>query len=137
MVTELIELDRIDKQLVLLSKGHMESKYPFNETWVKTLIPFYNDHYALDSEENLKTFKKCMFNKLLTLLIKLSESDAQKEKQITEVFHVSFNKTLTYNEEESIDRAITKLCHFIANSNYFDSDNITRFSFDSERIEWK
>ena len=44
----MIELDKYEKDWILLIKGHYEDRYPPSKTWTGTLKPMFEEVYALE-----------------------------------------------------------------------------------------
>lgn len=126
-----IKLDDIDKKLILLCKGHLEDKYPFNGTWTNTLVEFYRDHYGLNPDDYPMKFKSCMFYKLLGIQTKLSETEYQRTREIEKIFECAFEKGIIRNDDEPIERAISELCGIIQCASYLDeTTKLPRYSLE-------
>lgn len=126
----MIELDEIEKKLILLCKNHLNDKYPFTDTWTDTLKPFYNDHYGLTAEKNPKEFKECMFFKLLRTQEKIAENEWHRARETREILAASFGKTFIRCEEEPIERAISMVCGIIQGARYLDENKEPRYSLE-------
>lgn len=125
----MIKLDKYEKQWILLIKGQLNDKYPYTGTWTETLKPLFIEIYGWnpDEDNNYHGYLRGVFNKLLDIHMKIKDNWYDENGQLKEIFFASFYKSIFYNEELPIERAISKLCGIIQYTSVVDSDGIKRF----------
>lgn len=111
----MIALDKYEKEWIKICKGQSETKYPFQKTWVKTLKPLYKDIYYWnpDDDKNYKDYLVGVFQKLLDIHLKIADDQSDTNNQLLKIFGAAFNKSDYYNDDLSIERAISSLCDLI------------------------
>jgi len=72
----------------------------------------------------------CMFNKLLEIHLKIKDDQSGSDLQLRNIFYASFNKQLSRNQEEPIERAIVELCALIQNTLHL-RDGVRRYDLDN------
>jgi hypothetical protein len=125
----MIQLDKNEKQWILLIKGQLEEKYPFKDKWVETLKPLFVETYGWnpDEDRNYQDYLRAIFNKLLDIQMKIKDNWVDPNAQLKELFFVSFHKSIFYEEELPIERAIHKLCGLIKLTSVIDNNKEKRF----------
>jgi hypothetical protein len=111
----MIELNKHDKQLILLCKGHLQKQYPFKGEWTETLKPIFRDYWGWDPDEdnNYQDYLRGAFNRLLDLYLKIKDDWTGCNGQLKEIFSAAFYIGITRDQELPIERAISQLCGLI------------------------
>lgn len=125
-----IKLSDVDKEVILFCKGHMKDRYPMSGRWVETLKPFYKDRYGLDPDEYPNDYRRCMFYKLHSIQVKISENDYSRTRETQETFAAAFEKSIIRDDEQPIERAISVLCGIIQCNRYLDKFSQPRYSIE-------
>lgn len=128
----MIQLDKYEKQLILLIKGQLQEKYPYKGRWVDTLKPLFIEIYGWnpDDDNNYRDYLRGMFNKLLDIQLKIKDNWSDPNGQLKEIFFASFYKGITNDEELPIERAIKHLCGLIQCTTVINSDKTKRFELE-------
>ena len=126
----MIKLDKYDKQLILLCKGHLTDKYPLTGKWENTIKPWYFEVYGVNPDENYQQYLQVIFYKLLDVHLKIKEDFSGNFQQIKDVFSSTFQKRLSNDSELPIERAIHTLCGLIACTKVTDDEGNKRFDLD-------
>ena len=118
----MIEIDKYDKELILLCKGHLKDQFPFTGNWHTTLIPWFTKVYGWnpDEDNNYHDYLNGMFNKLLDTYYKIQLDQSGCNAQIKGVFSDCFYKRISNNSELPIERGINALCGLIQNNLVID-----------------
>jgi hypothetical protein len=125
----MIELDKYEKQWVLICKGHLKEQYPYTGYWHNTLKPLFFDIYGWnpDDDENYQDYLRGVFNKLLDVYMKIKDRWTDENAQLKELFSVTFHKGISCDEELPIERAIHMLCALIQGTLVINPDGTKRF----------
>lgn len=125
----MIQLDKYEKQWILLIKGQLQEKYPFTGEWPENLKPLFIEIYGWnpDENDNYHGYLKVIFDKLLDILLKIKEDWSGTNLQLKEVFYASFNKSISRDNELPIERAISALCGLIQCTSIINLDGTQRF----------
>lgn len=110
----MIQLSKNEKMLILACKGQLSDKYPYQGYWYKTLKPLFIEIYGWSPDEgnNYKDYLNCLFATLFDITMKIND-DRYKTNLLTDIFHSSFEKTLSNDAELPIERTIHSLCNVI------------------------
>lgn len=125
----MIQLDKYEKQWILLIKGQLQEKYPFTGEWTENLKPLFIEIYGCNPGENYDyhDYLKIIFNKLLDILLKIKEDQSNTNLQLKAVFHASFDKSIRNDYRLPIERAISTLCGLIQWTSVINLDGTQRF----------
>ena len=124
---KLIELTKYEKQWILLCKGHYKDIYRTNASnWIDTLKPLFEEIYGYDPNKSPADFKDCMFNKLLDILLKITDHHSEYNQQLKTLFDASFYRSCRRDYELPIERAIAELCGQIQSTTVI-KDEVKRF----------
>jgi len=125
----MIQLDKYEKQWILLCKGQLKEKYPFKGQWIEILKPLFTEIYGWnpDEDNNYNDYLGGIFNKLLDILLKIKDEWTDRNAQIREVFDACFYKRIGNDSELPIERAIHRLCGLIQCTAVLNSDGTKRF----------
>lgn len=125
----MIELDKYEKQWILLIKGHLQNKYPFTGNWVDNLKPLFKEIYGWDPDEdnNYRDYLHGMFTRLLEILLKIKDKWTDPNQQLKDVFDACFYKRLGNDYELPIERGISKMCGIIQCTTVLNPDKSPRF----------
>ena len=128
----MIELDKYEKQWILLCKGHLNDKYPPRDSWVQTLKPLFLEIYGWDPDEdnNYHDYLNGMFNKLLDIHLKIKFDQSGTNLQLRGIFSAAFYKGISRDEELPIERAIAELCGLIQNNLFQSVETGVRYNLD-------
>jgi len=102
-----IELTKYDKKIIRLCKG----MHPYKKggTIIDLMKRYYKSHYAIDPDE-YTGWKGVMFDKLFSVFMKIRENNgSMNHMDISHVFFASFEKGLSRDQEEPVERAIAEL----------------------------
>lgn len=125
-----IALTPTDVKWIKLCKGHYKDKYPYMTThWLDALKPIFIEIYQYDPNEHYYEFTNCMFKRLLEILQKISESEADYKRYVHEVFNASFEESVFRKYPLPIERAVAELCSIIQN-NLVIKDGAERYSLE-------
>jgi len=124
----MIELDKYEKQWILLCKGRLQERYPFKDKWSQTLKPLFIEIYAWnpDDDNNYRDYLHGIFTKLLDIFLKIKDRWTDENAQLKEIFFASFYKGIS-DEDVPIERAINKLCGLIQWTSVVNPDGTKRF----------
>jgi hypothetical protein len=107
----MIELDKYEKNWILLIKGHFNDKYPTNaKNWTSTLKPMFEEVYGWSPKEHYNDFLNCMFGKLLDIYLKIQLDESGSNHQLKSIFGAAFYKSFVREQRRPIERAISELC---------------------------
>ena len=106
----MIELDKYEKDWILLIKGHYTDRYPSKNTWTATLKPMFEEVYGWSPKEHYNDFLGGMFNKLLDIYLKIQLDQSGSNHQLKTIFGAAFYKSISRNQRRPIERAIAALC---------------------------
>lgn len=111
----MIELSIYEKQWIKLCKGQYEKLYPFQKTWHETAKPLFEKIYGWNPDKNshYQDYLNHLFEILLDLYLKIKEEYVSENHQLKMIFHNTFYKRISCNEELPIERAIHTLCALI------------------------
>jgi len=125
----MIQLDKYEKQWILLIKGQLQEKYPYKGKWVETLKSLFTEIYGWNPDENnnYHDYLRGVFNKLLDIQLKIKDNWADDNGQLKEIFFASFYKGIINDDELPIERAIGKLCGLIQCTSVIDNIGNKRF----------
>jgi len=114
-ITKPISLTESEVQWIKLCKLHYRLLYPLTGRWVDTLKPLFTEIYGWnpDEDQNYKDYLNCIFDKLLTIHLKIVDDKSGNNVQIRGIFSASFYKSMTREDELPIERAISELCGLI------------------------
>lgn len=123
-LTKPIELSNEEVRLIKLCKLHYREgsktrdagKYPSRGEWTETMKPLFNDIYGWNADEFPNDYLDCMFQKLLTIWLKIKYDQSGSEQQLRNIFRASFHKGIARDQEKPIERAIAELCGLIQNN---------------------
>ncbi len=126
-ITKLIELSEQERRWIKLLKGHYKKEYPYKgHEWTDVLKPMFNEVYGWTAEEHYQDFLNCMFNKLLEIHLKIKDEQSGYERQLGCIFSASFYKSISREQEQPIERAISELCGLIQCTTVIENE-IPRF----------
>lgn len=112
--TKLIELSEQERKWIKLLKGHYKTEYPSKgNEWTDVLKPMFNEVYGWTAEEHYQDFLTCMFNKLLSIHLKIKDDKSGHDRELNSIFSASFYKSISRAQEQPIERAISELCGLI------------------------
>jgi len=125
----MIQLDRTEKDIIRLCKGHFKEKYPFTGTWVETLKPLFIKVYGWNPNEdnNYLDFLDCIFNKLFQIHLKIVDDKSGTNLQLRQIFEAAFYKSITREDKLPIERAISELCGLIQCNTVVLEDGTLRY----------
>ena len=135
-ITKPIQLDKYERQWILLCKGHFKDKYGTNaKNWIDSLRPLHAEIYQWgDSRDWYHDFLRCMFDVLLDLHLKIKLDNSGSERQLKEIFNASFSKGLARDNELPIERAISELCGQIQ-CNQVVENGVARYHLDVDEFK--
>jgi hypothetical protein len=125
----MIILDKNEQKWILRIKGHFKDLYPSTGQWHDTLKPLFTEFYGWnpDEDNNYHDYLKVLFNKLLSIHLKIKNDYSSENAQLEELFQSVFNKKFTYDPELPIERGIQTLCSFILGTRVVNDDGSKRF----------
>ncbi len=125
----MINLDKYEKQWILICKGQLKDKYPYTGYWHNTLKPLFKEIYGWDPDEdnNYRDYLWGVFSKLLDVYLKIKDDWSGENYQLKEIFAACFEPRLSNDAELPIERAIHELCSLIGNTRVIDKYNRKRF----------
>ena len=106
----MIQLDKYEKDWILLLKGHYADRYPSSNTWTGTLKPMFEEVYGWSPKEHYNDFLSCMFNKLLDIYLKIQLDQSGSNRILKSIFSAAFSKSIIRTQRRPIERAIAELC---------------------------
>lgn len=120
----MIELDKYEKELILLCKLNLQDEYPLTGKWHETLKPWFTKIYGWnpDEDNNYRDYLRGMFNKLLDTYTKIQLDHSGSNALIKKVFSACFYKGISNDSELPIERGINALCSLIQNNRVFVDD---------------
>ena len=125
----MIQLDKNEKQWILICKGQLKEKYPYTGYWHNTLKPLWTEIYGWnpDEDNNYQDYLRGVFNVLLSIHLKIKDESASENAQLEELFSEVFEKRMSNDAELPIERGIHRLCGFIQGTRVIDKNGSTRF----------
>lgn len=134
----MIELNKYEVMWILICKGHYKNIFPEkkNMRWHNYLKPLWFEIYGWNPDDpgNEKDYLKGIFNKLLSIHIKIQES-RNDNWHIEEIFAATFSKGISNDAQKPIERGIHALCSLIQNTLVIDSFGEKRFDLDEGKEE--
>ena len=110
----MIELDKYERNWILLIKGHFDDKYPVNaKNWTDTLKPMFEEVYGWSPTEFYDDYLRGMFNELLDIYLKIQLDQSGSNHLLKSVFGAAFGKSIIRTQRRPIERAIAELCGII------------------------
>ena len=107
----MIELNKYEKNWILLIKGHFKDKHPVNaKNWTDTLKPMFEEVYGWSPNEHYNDYLNGMFDKLLDIYLKIQLDQSGSNYHLKSIFNDAFYKTIGRDYEKPIERAIASLC---------------------------
>lgn len=107
-----LEINGDDEEIINLCKNPHQYT-PYSRGIHNILKDYYRKNYLQDPEndkyEGFEAWKKPMFQRLLAAYMRTREDKEAAMVEINDVFDAAFQKQWFIEEEEPIDRAITKL----------------------------
>ena len=124
----MIQLEKTDKQWIKFCKLHYGNKYQMKGPWVRRLKPLFTEIYGWNPDEdgNYRDYLNCIFNRLLELYLKIADDKSGSNYEMRSIFNAAFYKSVSRDEEEPIERAISELCGLIQNNQVIDN-GVTRY----------
>ena len=107
----MIQLDKYEKDWILLIKGHYKDKYPLNaKNWTDSLKPMFEEVYGWSPTEFYDDYLRGMFNELLDIYLKIQLDQSGSNHQLKSIFGAAFNRDIIRDYKKPIERAIASLC---------------------------
>ena len=107
----MIQLDKYERNWILLIKGHFKDKYPVNANkWTDTLKSMFEEVYGWSPNDHYDDYLMGMFNKLLDIYLKIQLDQSGSNHQLKTIFGAAFYKSISRNQRRPIERAIAALC---------------------------
>ena len=123
----MIELNKYEKNWILLIKGHFKDKHPVNaKNWTDTLKPMFEEVYGWSPNDHYDDFLIGMFNKLLDIYLKIQLDKSGSNYHLKTIFSAAFNKSIIRDYDLPIERAIAELCGTIQ-CNQVIVDGVNRY----------
>jgi hypothetical protein len=128
----MIELDKYEKQWILMCKGQLKDKYPFTGRWHDTLKPLFKEIYGWDPDEdnNYHDYLHGMFDKLLDVFMKIKTNWSNENGPLKDVFKGVFHKGISNDSELPIERGIYALCGLIQCNMVVDDKKQPRYNLE-------
>ena len=102
---------------------HKDKLKPNSKTWFKSLSLLYEEIYGYKFKNDNRC-KSVMFNSLLNIYFLIQYDQSGDNRQLKELFHVSFWKSVSRNHNKPIDRVIDELCGLIQCNTVQDRYNL-------------
>lgn len=108
-----IKLSRSQKMVIKTIKNHYSNIWEINcKTWYKSLQKVYSEIYGYKFTNNIE-HRYVMFNSLFTIYTIIKEDQSGDERELRNLFHISFHKTISRDEPNPVNRVISELCGLI------------------------
>jgi hypothetical protein len=126
----MINLTSTERDIIKLCKGHFQETYPFTGKWANTLKPLFKKIYGWDPEEqdNYHSYLNCVFDKLLTIHLKIVDDQSGSNLQLKSIFEAAFYKGIVRNDDLPIERSIAALCGLIQGNRVIEEDGTARYT---------
>ena len=97
----MIELTDNEKKWILVCKGHFNEQYPSTGYWHNTMKPLWAEMVGWnpDEDNNYNDYLRGVFNKLLSIMLKIKDEWSSENGQLEELFDDVFNKKWLKAEE--------------------------------------
>lgn len=133
-ITKPIPLTYQEVRWIKLIKGHYDKDYKYDGVeWTDLLKPMFNEVYGWTAEEFYQDFLACMFTKLMDIHLKIKEDQSGHNGQLYSIFSAAFFKSVSREQEQPIERAISEVCALIQNTIVF-KDGVYRFYLNTEKL---
>ena len=131
----MIELTDNEKKWILVCKGHFNEQYPSTGYWHNTLKPLWAEMVGWnpDEDNNYNDYLRGVFNKLLSIMLKIKDEWSSENGQLEELFDDVFNKKWL-KAELPIERGINTLCSLISRTEV-EKNGVKRFSLELHNNE--
>jgi hypothetical protein len=85
-ICQMIKLNKYQKDLIKLIKGHYNNEYPFTGEWHDTIKPLFEKHYGWNPDEQIHDYLQVLFKKLKETFLLIAEDDYTRNCVIDDVF---------------------------------------------------
>jgi len=90
-----IQLDETEVQWIKLIKGHYKKKYKTDtKNWIDTLAQMFDDSFGWSHIEYRADFLQCMFQKLLSIYLKIQDDRSGNNVQLKEIIEAGFVRSI-------------------------------------------
>lgn len=123
-LTKPINLSKNEIRIIKLCKLHYREgsgtkdagKYPSTGEWTEIMKPLFNEIYGWNANEFPADYLDCLFQKLLSIWLKIKHDKSGSDQQLRNIFRASFSRGIARGQEKPIERAIAELCGLIQNN---------------------
>jgi hypothetical protein len=124
----MIQLTQSEIKWIKLCKNHYyDTRTPINPGWIGMMQDMFEEIYGWSPYEFRADFLSCIFNQLLDIWLKISNDQSGTNRQLHSIFSAAFSKSISREEESSVERAILELRSLIAFTSVIDENNNKRF----------
>lgn len=116
----MINPSAVEKELILICKGHFREEYPLRGNWYLNLKPFYEKHWGWSPEEFNEDYLRGMFNFLLNTFLKVAPPRSDNW-HLSQLLEAVMYRSFLNDEELPVQRGINKLVSLIRDLQVVDN----------------
>jgi len=127
-----IKLSKYEVTWIKLFKYHYKQKNGHLSSWTEIMKPIFIEIYGWnpDEDNNYRNYLRCMFHKLIDIHLKIKQDHSGTNLQIKEIISASFEKSISNDNKEPIERVINAIISQISNTKYLNKYGNPRYLLD-------
>ena len=115
-IIKIIDLTDNEKLWIKLLKFHYRDKYDYTGGWLQIMKTPFEEIYGWSANVYYNDYLSCMFEKLFDIYLKIQYDCSGNNVHLKDIVKASFHKSITRDQESTIERVIVELCSKIQNT---------------------